>query len=366
MSRLNLLCFWLFSSGLYLINVLPISPVYLCFIIVCSLLLISLVTHKINEIHYITIGFLFLSIYIISYQSFLTTPAQTINVFMTFFSPVIVYFLFDEFDEFDSFSLLNKLCVFYFILFIIDGVWRLYHPGLVDNIERLEELGVGLHIYKINSLMYIDSNFVGVHSVFIFSLYLWNVIQNSQKLSLWILALAGLAVFLTFSRSAEIGVILALYFFICLKYKRIGKISYILAIPVAIMCSYYIAEYYKDDISFNSKFRIISLAYEYLWSADLSDIILGVGSGNTESVLNIGAHNFFVAVIIELGVLGFAVLMLYLLFFTMKLGLSSLVLILPFITSNMAAGSLAMPYFFTLLAFCSLIYKKEKVEDNLS
>ncbi|EFN8692863.1 hypothetical protein EBA27_25300, partial [Escherichia coli] len=81
-----------------------------------------------------------------------------INLLIVLLSPMLV----DSYYKRRYITKQNLLNVFLFysLVFILDGFWRIKHPYL-EHVDKLEELGIGFQIYKVNSFMYSDSNFVG-------------------------------------------------------------------------------------------------------------------------------------------------------------------------------------------------------------
>lgn len=64
------------------------------------------------------------------------------------------------------------------------------------------------------------------------------------------------------------------------------------------------SNYSNIDGSFNSKFYIISQAFEFYTTQSLMTHMFGVGLGNTEQLLGIFAHNIYVTLVLEFGFIG--------------------------------------------------------------
>lgn len=117
---------------------------------------------------------------------------------------------------------------------------------------------------------------------------------------------------------------------------------------------------FANDISFMSKFRIISYALDYISSASIGNILFGLGIGNAVDAIGIGAHNLLVTYFIESGLIG---LMLFLILVTIiiyYLRLGACVVVMPFIIASMSLGTTAIPYFFTF-AFLCVLYKMKNL-----
>jgi hypothetical protein len=80
--------------------------------------------------------------------------------------------------------------------------------------------------------------------------------------------------------------------------------------------------------------------------------------------LDVGAHNLFVSLIVETGVLGMILFLTYLLYFFLKISYGRTLLILPFMVVSMSLSTLAIPYFFSFLALAMLVVKKSKKDKK--
>lgn len=351
---------WILFSGLYLTKIMPISPVYVVFLIglICFVFYYAVNNNK--NIHIFSVIIFFSSLMCL-FQFSLTTPALTLNFILTFLSPILVFGLFR--NTVFSIRFFNIYVLFYFLVFLVDGIWRLYHPNLEFDQAKLDAMGIGFHIYKFNSLMYIDSNFVGLQAVFVFSIFLWANSFYNQRLNKFILLLAFTSILLTISRAAYIGVLIAIIiYYVQDSKKRIYFTSFLSVITLAFVGN--IAIFMKQDASFESKFMIIDRMFTYLETADILSLIFGVGVGNAKNVLDVGAHNLFVSLIVETGVLGMILFLTYLLYFFLKISYGRTLLILPFMVVSMSLSTLAIPYFFSFLALAMLVVKKSKKDKK--
>ncbi|EFN6891786.1 O48 family O-antigen polymerase, partial [Escherichia coli] len=153
-----------------------------------------------------------------------------INLCMVLLSPMLVDFYYKG-RSITKRNLLNVF-LFYSFVFILDGFWRIQHPYLA-NVDKLEELGIGFQIYKVNSLMYADSNFVGLEAVFILSCFLYffrdiKIVGLLRVRYFLVFCALFVGVVLTFSRAAIIAMILLFVLSVLMKNKRIKAFSYML------------------------------------------------------------------------------------------------------------------------------------------
>lgn len=357
MGKQHVLLFWLFFSGCYLTRVMPISPVYFAFVITMFFSVHYVVAGTTRYISIVALACLFFT-GIMAYQFLLAEPPQAANFMMTFFSPVFTYVLFRD-GEFSA-KPFRWYSIFYSLLFILDGIWRILHPDLSLNVERLEELGVGFGIYKINSLMYIDSNFVGFQAVFVLSAYLWSLRFYREKASKVVVLLLVISILLTLSRAAIVGMLLSFFLYFSGKSKVNIVVFGVIALIVGIEASEYLEAIATSDVSFNSKFEIVDRATSYLNSAGPVALLFGVGIGEAEKVLGIGAHNLLVGLLVESGLLGALCFLGLTFFYLYRIKIGRWLLVLPILVVGMSLSSFATPYFFTLLSIAELLTNKRR------
>lgn len=341
---------WFFCSGLYLTKLLPVSPVHLAFILSLAtscLILFSfrrfLISKSVALIA--ALGGYFLTLLIS------TSPAAVLNVIVTFLSPLLVYILFK--DKKMSSRWVNLFFLFHSGLFICDAIYRILNPAEM-NLERLEELGIGFQIYKINTFMYMDSNFVGLQAVSVLSFYCWLSYRN-LKLSRIILVLLLFGVFFTFSRAAILSSALVLIITFLFK-RNLSNISInILTLLVGGFFASLVLYKFATDVSFMSKFHIIDITLEYLLQYSTLTLVFGVGIGNAKEYLGIGAHNLFVTFLVETGFIGLFIFLALLLYWFAVLRRGWLILVFPFLLSSMSLGTTAIPYLFTMVTVAILV-----------
>ncbi|MBY8300782.1 hypothetical protein KW538_18020 [Vibrio fluvialis] len=350
---------WAYSSGLFLTQITWLSPVYLAFVLLFSLSIYVTMFNRRIKSDLVLILLCILSL-VQCYQFFLADVPRAINLIVTYLSPIIICLTFRP--EYFPSDFFKKYSIGYFSLFILDGVWRYYHPNVdIDiDIDKLNELGIGFQVYKFNSFMYLDSNFVGIQAVFTLSIYLWSCRFFNKRASGLILFLGVIAIGLTFSRSALFSLFIC--FFVYFSYGNIKRLlfCFILSIFLFVLIFSRIESILSSDISFLSKFEIIRLAYDYILKFDFISVLLGVGPGNAVNVLGIGAHNLIVSIVVETGIIGLVLFSLYMSYYILRLRWYSLLLIFPFLVSSMSLSTLAMPYFFTMLTVILLLAKYKR------
>ncbi|HHQ4767844.1 TPA: O-antigen ligase family protein [Aeromonas veronii] len=165
------------------------------------------------------------------------------------------------------------------------------------------------------SFFYFDSNFTGlvIMSFLMFFLYMKNIGMEKTKLIIFLLMIL---LILTVSRAAILATIIGLFVFINHKSFRIKAfISLIVYLVVFFaMCILYLFDdvnFLNIDGSFNSKFYIVSKAMELYEQLPHFSIMFGLGLGNFDKFTEIFAHNIFVTMFMEMGVVGTLLLLLF-------------------------------------------------------
>ncbi|HFV8474734.1 TPA: O102 family O-antigen polymerase, partial [Escherichia coli] len=128
--------------------------------------------------------------------------------------------------------------------------------------------------------------------------------------------------FLTMSRAAMVTLLAMLY--VLNNKAKIGKRSalvflFVICVFIYMSISYLFenSNYSNIDGSFNSKFYIISQAFEFYTTQSLMTHMFGVGLGNTEQLLGIFAHNIYVTLVLEFGFIG-SFLFITFIFYSLK------------------------------------------------
>lgn len=197
------------------------------------------------------------------------------------------------------------------LYFLVEVVYRISFP-----IYRVE-YGVEeewFYPYKLNSFIFQDSNFVALH------LFCLLYISMLLKLNKYIFIFFVL-VCLTFSRSAMLGAILAVLYYLSINTRYVTIIKPIFYISIILIFSYLLLNIdIINDGSFLSKIYIIDQALSYMINNFTTfQYLFGNGLAQTYDALGIGAHNIAVVLIFETGIIGtFVYLMYFLSFFYLK------------------------------------------------
>jgi len=230
-------------------------------------------------------------------------------------------------------------------LFVTDAIQRVLHPDFSQILKGSGEENPWLNAYKTNGIMYIDSNFVGLHAaiLFGFTCYLAIYYKRSFKLEKWALLLMAL---LSFSRASLVAII-ATYLYANRKSRRlITAYSVIIALAIPLWGLAFLA---KDD-SFLSKGQIMSEAINYMFRANGLDMVLGAGFNRTVDVLGIGAHSLLVMFFVERGVLGMILIGTLWGILVRRFGEAALFPLIPYWVNGFSLTSHSVPFLYASLA----------------
>jgi len=213
--------------------------------------------------------------------------------------PVFYYYLKND-RNVKALPYFLNLCLIYFI---IEMFYRVSFPVYAIQPGVEEEW---FYPYKLNSFVFQDSNFVALH---LFCLLYISIILKLNKYIFVFLIL----IFLSFSRSAMLGGVLACLYYLSVntRYVTIIKpIFYLSTISVFIYLILHINMI--TDGSFLSKIYIIDEALTYMSNNfTLFQYLFGNGLAQTYDALGIGAHNIAVVLIFETGIVGTIIYFLY-------------------------------------------------------
>ena len=365
----------LIASGLYLSGITPLSPIYFIFGIAIIFYFFKLLLHF--EIHMNGLAFFNLFICVVSiFVQLIVIPNTRVPNTIGLALPYLFYFIcFQSLNTLTKKEIMN-LCAYmlsaHVILFSIDAIIRLTNPTLyASNAYSGHTRETGLaYMFKYNSIMYPDSNYVGVHAclTYFFTVYL----VKENLLVAWAKNLKPVLfvlVILSTSRSAIITLIFyhlifnKISFPFQLNKKQIFWLSGI--VVFLIISSVFILSLIKNDESFNSKFMILYLAIDFLKSIPMSSIFFGIGIGNTFSFIGIGAHNLLVSLTLETGLIGLTLFILSMYFSIKKTNGKALYVLFPLFTMGFSFVSLALPFLFTFLAIIYVV-ENNKLNETTS
>ena len=331
-------------SGFFL-NVTPTSPIYITFICAACIIIYKIGKRKkviVNK--YIKVLLCFLSYVFLIYFVFLNNVTNTTyNIVFSLSYGILTTLAIQEINTRD----IIKYCIYSFrfatVLLAIEAVWRWTHPVWE---QVLSDNDILYYQYKRSSIMYADSNFVGVYALalYFFVLYIQKVANvNLKKYRI----LFSVFVILTLSKAA----CLILFFSYVFSLKKISfgvKVS-----GFAIVLGATIVPIFNQvlrDGSLMGKIHIIDNAIIYFQQASIQNRMFGIGFGHLGELKFASGHNLIVTFLIESGIVGLIMLFgtwIVILIITKYKGL---IVLGPFFFVSMSMAPHAIPYIYEMLA----------------
>lgn len=349
-----------FFMAFYLQNV-EISPIYIGLIIFSLLTIIYI---GIKQRVYLSVE-LVMALGLVSY--FLFEQLLIKGDIATFIEVVVSFICFIVALQVFSLNLENydqmKTMIFWFmrltlVLFTIEATIRLLHPDY-SAYNALLNQGDSFYMYKSNSILFQDSNFVGTELLIIFFTALYFLKKFKLPLTKYLICFFVL-ILLTFSRAIWVAVLIGLYLF-GFKYN-IKKVFLTLFFVFISFVSYEM--FIVNDASFQSKWEIIDKFIEFFKNSNVETKLFGVGFGNTFNYLGIGAHNIVVSFVMDSGLVGFILFVLFLSVIMLKYRKTMIVLI-PFLISGMSLAGNAQSLLYTSLALI-IVAESQNFNENKS
>lgn len=351
------------ASGLY-ITTLPISPIYFFLslgFLTCILYSIYNPTTSINYPKTTSFSILFIVYLILNQIANDSNISPTIGKILSLLTFLTTLFIAQKIKlrEIEKICyLLPKLSI---PLLIFECFYRFKNPQRIDDFIKAGREDILFYIYKLNSIMYLDSNFVAIYILMLifFTIYLDEKFNNKNIfLELILLTL----LILTISRAAILSYLITrlvlLNFKIIKKYKTILYLFF----PIFLLFAWNFIFNNKESIddSLTSKFLILELLINFIHNSSLKELLIGVGLGNAEKVIQIGAHNIFATYLIELGLIG-CVFMITTWITCIFLSKNKvLILLLPFFINGLSLTSLSTPYLYAMLSIIITLERSPK------
>lgn len=244
----------------------------------------------------------------------------------------------------------NKLIKYSIIFFILEFITRLFlYQGNKEFIYAFKK-----------SFFYFDSNFTGlvILSILAFSLYIEYRLKIANKTKYILLLL----IILTLSRSAIftsfILIIITNNYLLNFKSKSYFLLSIILIIfsYMSIEYIFFSGNYQSIDGSFNSKFYIVKEAFHLYSTLPIENKLFGIGLGNTDLFLNIFAHNIFVTMFLEFGIIGSLLFIIFIIYSLFNSNHYCLFIWFPILIAGISLFGAYSPYLFIINA---IIYFEE-------
>jgi hypothetical protein len=229
--------------------------------------------------------------------------------------------------------------------------------------------GGSFYKYKFYSFMFFDTNFAGlvILVLYFFCIYLniyYNINLSIYKKILFVLC------FLTLSRAAILSLLLSLFYFFYniknkkVKFKRIVCIRLILFLCAVCLCllvfyNLLFERLYGLDSGLNTKFNLIEAVINLLNYNTEYNILIGFGIGKSAEYLGTYPHNFLLLYLLDTGIIGLAIELLYFFFILGKQKLKGLLVFIPFFIAAQSATPTSVHYLYVVLGIIFLLERNK-------
>ncbi|MCT4712311.1 hypothetical protein MUA04_19260 [Enterobacteriaceae bacterium H11S18] len=353
------LVYWAGVASVFYFSGLVAQPIYLIgpFVIILSFLYVF--SDKVRFPNLFLIGFfavIVLSVILIVLQGIVGANTGVLwNFSLCLLLYIGVFFLSYKDTAERKIFIIKKIAWLIIIYSLIDGVWRFFHP----NMEQAFPGNPYFYRFKDNSLMFEDSNFVGVALAVSYGALKYIKTQFHVRIKL-ITFFLYLATVMTFSRASVIS-LLAVEFFVL--FWRFNKFNKIIIVGVFVFLISISMHYLMEDGSFRTKFYIIDLFIDGFNKLSIENQMLGVGLGNSLEHIGIGAHSVVVIYGLELGWFGTFLQLLLLLFITFISRGTVWFVYFPYYINGFSLLPIAIPVMFFFSAMITSLSQNKDVYD---
>jgi hypothetical protein len=355
------------ASGLFLAGITPYSPIYFIFGIAFIFYIIKLLFKTEFYNNSISIFSLFIFFYSLIIQLLIpnTKIPNTIGLALPYLFFFIGYQCFKKLEIKEILNISFYMIMSQIVFITADAIWRLSHPSFYASSiysGHTRELNI-FYMFKFNSIMYLDANFVGVQVCLLYFFIVYLIKENFYIKNIYkLLIIVGILTILTTSRSS----IITMFFFTIIFYfvkipiilSKKTIMVFISIISFAIILILILLPVLSHDESFSTKFLILSLAFDFLNNVPVSTILFGVGMGNATNFIGIGAHNIIITLLLETGLTGLIIFLTFIYFINKLSKGKALYILFPFFTMGFSLISLAFPFFLIQLLIIIILEEK--------
>ena len=218
----------------------------------------------------------------------------------------------------------------------------------------------GIYMFKFNSIMYQDSNYV---AIFIMSLYFLAFYLNEKKyvkLTKYLIVLLILLI-ATFSRAT---ILTTVFFSILFTSKISRKHKLFIFLFGGIVGAIIVAKILGDE-SNEMRFYIINRAVDFYFNeSSLLDKLFGIGFGRSQEYISFGPHLFIVMNLLESGIVGFIILIILWIKILLDSSFACKYIMFPFLISGFAMSPHLITYLYCGFAMIILLEKNNKINGN--
>ena len=355
-----------------------LKPAPLYYFLIISLLGIPYVLYKYKKINvsYTQILSLICFIYflvtsvLIHYKTDIGMSSHSTVCFIFYFMSI---FFMKYLTKDKVLNITKCLCIVSFLYISLETFIRLFFPqnAAGDSIEL--SMDSPYWMFKINSFMFVDSNFVAlVLLVMVFlSFYMYKHVTKDSFYKLMTIAFLILSI-LTVSRAAYIAIIISFAIFcgidFCKKHLIISKrkkritlkmLLFIFSSVISFFLFFYGMYLFLSDDSFMTKIQIIIDLWEYIQKVSLWNLLIGSGSNLGISIQYFGrfTHALIPSYIVWYGFVGTSLVMFLWFSIIRDTRFKSLIIMVPTLLIGIALTMSIIHVFYVALAIMTYFEK---------
>lgn len=230
-------------------------------------------------------------------------------------------------------------------LLAFELTYRLTHPVDPEDLWTTDREDIFWYVYKTSSFMYPDSNSVGLFVSCLIAFVVGVPPTEARRLRKYLPPLLIL-VLGSLSRAA----ILATCAVFLYQYSSGSRTRTVLFSVLALAAGLATLAWFATDESFMSKLWIAGLVAIYASTTEWPLLLIGVGPGNAETALGVGAHLLPFTLLVEIGVLGTLLTAALWLFIWKRSGRHGTPLILALLVNGLSFTTFAIPWFYAMAA----------------
>ena len=353
------------GGGFYLTQIIPVSPIYPLLLLAILLVVFSGAQRRLMALPpHLTISIVIgvASLHYLLYLIWVSPFNSGMGYYLNFFFLALVWRVLPYVGQTQLDRIGLRLIDVTIAIGIAEAVVRWFFPFQQFNenfLDYVDESGSTFYLYKFNSIMYQDSNFVGmwllVIAAFAIEHYGW------RRISGRILAVSAL-LGLTICRSALI--FFAVYLLLKALRHYVPNLGLrVLLITVATVLGLAtFASVIVNDESFQSKLTIFGLAMaNYASSMTPETALFGIGLANSKELLDgIAAHNFLLELLMETGLLGLTYVLTCLFALASLGGRAGKTIVWLFIGAGLSFAPMTTPYMYVVLSMIAVMHSGRK------
>lgn len=298
--------FVLLASGLYFTKLMAVSPIYFIFAICLLGLGLRFIVKGLPA--YLDCLIFYVFLILVSFIALFNGSDLkiTLNFVLSLLFFIVVRLTITPLSDRYVFKTIYVVLCIYALIFMIEALVRFYNPVFVtiSGKDYRDLPGMLFYAYKLNSIMFADSNFTGIN-ILCFSALLSFCISIGRREFKPLLLIYFVLVVLTLSRSA----IVAFLFIYLVSYVLASKNKFLIlcsfsAVALLVVTTILILDFMPSgpsDGSSASKLLMVASFLAIYPTFDWVSVFFGVGFGNGIDLLGVGTHIYPLTILLEGG-----------------------------------------------------------------